>query len=225
MGNLLESIGALIVLYPAWSYIILGAGFLLQGELALVFAVSLIIGGKLGWIEFFATALISFLFVETLVYIVGRIIRTSRFGWRLSRKLEHNEKIQIYKRFLHTSAAKLLLLSRFLVGVNFLILILSGWSKVRFGKFFKAYISGLLLWLFIMTGIVYAFLSGIYSIPGGVSFKKFEIGIAVVIIVLFIAEFALKRAFKKFGAIDEKATSIGRLVDSHEEKRSSSEER
>ncbi len=225
MGNLLEGIGSLIVLYPAWSYIILGVGFLLQGELALVLAISLIIGGKLGWLEFFATALISFLVIETLVYIIGRIIRTSRFGWRLNRRLENNKRMETYKRFLHVSVTKLLILSRFLVGANFLVLLLSGWSKVRFGKFFKAYLSGLLLWLFAMTGIVYAFLSGIYSIPGDSSFRKFEIGIAIVLVALFAGEYMLKRAFKKFSAVEEKATSIGRLVEEHMDKNSTLEER
>lgn len=197
---------------------ILGAGLLLQGELALVLAVSLIIGKHLSWMEFWATALISFISVEILVYIIGRIIRTSRFGWRLNRQLEENERMQKYKRFLHESATKLLVLSRFLVGANFIVLLLAGWSKVKFSKFFKAYFSGLLLWLIIMTGVIYGFLSGIYSIPGGNSFHKFEIGIAVVLVLLFAGEYMLKRTFKKFTAFENKAAALGKLVEEHAEK-------
>ncbi len=213
MGNLLDSLGVLVVQYPSWSHIIIAAGILLQGEVTLLVAISLILGRHLGWGEFLLTALTALVVVESLIYCIGRMVRRSRFGWRLDRRIRDNRRIQLYTHYLHRNASKLLILARFLLGANLAVLVLAGWSEMRPGKFFKAYLSGVLLWFASMSIISYAFLSGLFALRTTNLFQKIEFGVVILLIVIFTGEYLLKKMLGKAAAIEHAAERIGKTVD------------
>ncbi|MEK7630040.1 MAG: hypothetical protein AAB432_01505 [Patescibacteria group bacterium] len=213
MGNLIDNLGQLIINYPAWSHLIIAAAVLLQGELAVIVSVYLVLNNDLTWLGFLGSAFGGLLIGETFVFIVGRVLRNTRFGWRKYRKMKTNRKIQAYTYYLKTNLVKLFIVAKFLIGVNLIILILTGWSKTKFGQFLKAYLSSLILWLSSMTIIAYLFASGLQALKAAKIFHNAEIGLVTILILIFVGESFLRKKLKKIGNIEIKAESLGKIME------------
>ena len=197
MGNFLEIISQLVVAHPSWTQGIIAGGMIVQAELTILLSVFLIIDGELRWMDFFVVALGSLVLAETLVYILGRSLRTTRFGWKLYYRTRGNRTLQLYAYYLKTHLVKLFVVSKFLVGTNLVILLLTGWIKTTFRRFLSAYLPSIALWFFGMTAIAYFLMSGLHYLKSEKIFRQIEIGIMIVIAVIFCGEFLLRKILKK----------------------------
>lgn len=209
MGNLLGSIGDLVALYPAWTHSILALGTLLQGEAAILFSVYLAINGVISWGEYLTWTLGALAATETLLFLITKGFRRTRFGWKLYRKYKTNRRLQFYTFYLKENLAKLLVVAKFIPGTNLLILVLTGWSRTSFGRFLKAYVPSITIWFAAMTGVAYGAMSGVAYLQGVIDHAEI---VGIGIIVIFIAaQHILKRFFNK------KALTFGGSADLDEE--------
>lgn len=217
MGNALEYASSWILQNPSWTDLIIGGGIILQGELTILLSVYLIINESITWWQFITVALLTLIVGESMVYFFGRILRNTRFGWKYYKKIKANKKIQSYTYYLKTNMGKLLILAKFLPATNFMILGLIGWSKTKFGKFIKAYIISVVIWFGSMTAVAYFFMSGLHYLRSAKIFREVEIGIVIIFILIFFGEQILRKTFRKYAAIEEKAELIGEIVEEQTE--------
>ncbi|MFH1193283.1 MAG: VTT domain-containing protein [Candidatus Jorgensenbacteria bacterium] len=215
MGNVADVLVELVRQYPSWTHAIIGLGVILQGEIAILLAMFLVVSGALPWREFFIATLGTLAAGELIVFFSGRLIRHTRLGWRWYWKMKPNRRIQYYSYYLRENLTKLLVTSRFLIGINFIVLVLTGWSKTSFGKFVKSYLVGLLTWFGAMTLIAYSLMSGLSYLRSERVFRRIEIGIVVIILIFFGGEFIMRKLLKKKISI---VTSVERMGQSIEEK-------
>lgn len=212
MGNILEHISQLALNYPTWREFIIGIAILLQGEIAILLSVYLIINKSLTWSEFFAIALGTLVIAENLLYITGRIIRTSRFGWKLSRKIKEKRSFNPYFFYIKKNLIKLLVISKFL-GINLITLPVVGWSRVTFRKFFKSYAISLTIWFSSMTLVAYGFNSGLHYLKSEKIFRDIEIGILIIAALIIGGEYALRKIWKRIIALEIRAEDIGETIE------------
>lgn len=212
MDNFLDSLGQLVLRYPSWSYAIIGIGMLIQGELTVLLSVFLIVNKALSWGGFLIATLAAAFIAENFLYFLSRGLRHTRFGWRLYYKLKSSRRTQFYLYYLKTNLTKLLITSRFLIATNFIIMLLVGWSKTKYGRFLKSYLLSLLLWFATMTFIAYFLMSGLTYLRSEKIFRQIEIGVAFVVILIFAGEYLLKKLLGKAAALEEKAGRLGELL-------------
>ncbi|MFH1162071.1 MAG: hypothetical protein V1696_02250 [Candidatus Jorgensenbacteria bacterium] len=213
MGDLTDSLAALVRQYPAWTDAVLGLGTIIQGEVAIFLAMYLVVSGALPWDEFFGATLGTLLVGEFLAFLAGRLIRHTRLGWRWHRKIKSNRRIQFYSHYLSENLTKLFITSHFLVGVNLIVLLLTGWSKTPIGKFLKSYLAGLLVWFGAMTLLAYSLMSGLSYLRSERVFRQIEIGIVVIILLVFGCEALFRKFLRGKFAIEEKAKDIGATLE------------
>jgi membrane protein DedA with SNARE-associated domain len=213
MGNLLDGLGQLVLQYPAWSHAILGAGIIIQGEVTIFVAIYLVVSGNLTWSEFIVATLGTLLAAEVFVYVLARIMRNTRLGWKYYRKIKPNKRIQHYILYLKTNMKKLLIAAKFLPGTNLVILLLAGWSKIRFWEFIRSYLLSIFLWFFSMTAVAYFLMSGLHYLNSRKVFRQVEIVIAVIVVLIIFGETLLRKMFRKISSLEEKAESIGDIVE------------
>jgi membrane protein DedA with SNARE-associated domain len=219
MDNLFEHLGTLVAAYPAWSNIIIAIATLLQGEVAILFSMYLVISGQLSIGQFVLSAMGGLFVGETFLYFLGRTVRHTRFGWKLYYKLKPNRRIQLYTYYLKKNLKKLLIAAKFLIGTNLVILVLVGWSKTKPGEFLKAYLLSLICWFVSMSAVAYFLASGVYLLRSENIFRNIEIGIVVVLALMIGGEMLLKRFLAKrmFGSV-EAADLKGAVDEELEEK-------
>jgi membrane protein DedA with SNARE-associated domain len=213
VGNILDSLGQLVIQYPTWSHFIIGGAVLIQGELAILLSVYLVINKSLSWGDFVAATLGTLVVAETLVFLIGRALRNTRFGWRFYKKRKSNKKIQGYTYYLRTNLMKLLIIAKFLVGVNFIVLLLAGWSRTKLAHFLRAYLPSVILWFVSMTAVAYFFNSGLNYLKTEKIFHNAEIGIIIIFVLIFAGENLMRRIIKKTGRLEEKAEMFGQFVE------------
>ncbi|MDP3975150.1 MAG: hypothetical protein Q8P88_02615 [Candidatus Jorgensenbacteria bacterium] len=213
MDNILQALTAFTAEYPATTSYLLAAGIILQGDLAVLFAMLLIVGGALTWGKFFSVALGTLAAGELLLYFGGRLIRNTRFGWRWYKRMKTNPRIQYYSYYITQNLTKLMIVARFLVGVNLLVLLLAGWSRTKFGPFLKSYLIGLLSWFASVTIIAYFLMTGLSYLKTEHVFRQIEILIVVVIAFFFAGEFIVKKFLKKKIELETSAEKVGRFVE------------
>lgn len=215
MDNFLQILTAFTAEYPATTSYILAGAMILQGDLAVLFAMLLIVGGALTWGKFFSVALGTLAAGELLVYFGGRIIRNTRFGWRWYRRMKTSKRVQYYSYYAQKNFTKLMIVARFLVGVNFLVLLLAGWSRTKFGPFLKSYLVGLLSWFVCISTVAYFLVTGLSYLKTEKVFQRIEIGVAVVIVLFFFGEFMMRKLLKKKIFLETRAEKVGRFIEEH----------
>lgn len=213
MGGILDNLGQLIVQYPTWKYLLIAGGILLQGEIAILVLVYLVVNQSLAWKEFILVGLAALLVAETIIYLGGKIFRHTRFGWRMYKRIKPNRRLQFYFFYLKKNLTKLFVISKFLPATNFALFFLTGWTKTRFGQFIKSYIISLFIWFTAMTLLAYFLMSGLYYLKVVKIFKQVELGIIVVVVLIFAVEYLIRTVLKKSIAIQERAEAIGEIIE------------
>jgi len=208
MGNLFAHAAAWVTQNPSWTDAILAAGILIQGELTILLGTYLAINGSVTWEQFFGTTLVALVLGELCVYAVGRALRLSRFGWRFHHRKKGNKRTQFYTHHLKQDTGKLLLIGKFIPATNFLLIFLSGWTRIAFKDFFKAYLKSVLFWFGSIAVLAYFAMSGVHYLKSSNIFRDAEIGIVVVLLALFGGEFVLKKLFNRYEDKEEKAGTI-----------------
>jgi membrane protein DedA with SNARE-associated domain len=213
MHSIADTLAELVRQYPAWTDTLIGVGIIVQGEITLFLAMFMVVSGALPWREFFLSTLGTLIVGELVVFFAGRLIRHTRLGWRWYRRMKPNRRIQYYSHYLRENLVKLFLISHFLVGVNFIVLILTGWSKTSFGKFLRSYLVGLLTWFGAMALIAYSLMSGLSYLRSTRVFRQVEIGIVVIILLILGGEYLFRKSLKGQAAMETKAKALGRAIE------------
>lgn len=217
MGNFVDSLGALMLHYPAWRYLIIGGSMLIQGELAVLVLMYFVLNRFLTFQEFVISALGTIVIAETFVYFVGRVMRGTRFGWKFYRRMKANRRVQLYSYYLKKNIGKLLMISKFLPATSVLALLLTGWTRVKFGTFFKAYLRSLLLWFGAITLLAYFLMSGVTYLKTSRSFRSIEIVIAGLFVLIFITEHFIKKSMNARFNLESKTETMGGVAEEWEE--------
>jgi membrane protein DedA with SNARE-associated domain len=225
MGSLLDNLGALVVHYPAWSHWIIAVAILIQGETVVLVSTFLIANGNLSWYGFLVPAILSIVVADVFLFLLGRVLRNTRFGWRFYRKIKHKKRTQLYLFYVKENVNKLMIISKFLIGANILAVFAVSWSKVKFGKFLQSQLVSLFLWFIPATAIAYFFASGFSYLKSEKIFRQMEIGIFVVMILIFLGEHFLRKMITKSFNIQNKAKEIGKFVEDRIEENKETEEK
>ncbi len=197
MNTFFDSLGTLVVQYPAWSHWLIALGMALQGEITIFVSMYLIANRSLGWTDFLIPAFASVIIVDYFLYLLGRALRTTRFGWKFYKKIKAKRRTQWYLYYVRENLNKLILISKFLLGGNIIILTAVGWAKTKFGRFARAHFLSVSLWLGCMIAIMYSMASGLFYLKSTASLKQVEIGIGIFVLIIFLGEYILKRALGK----------------------------
>lgn len=196
MENLLEHLGTLALKNPEWTNFILAASMLVQGEIAILLAVYLVVSKHITFLQFLIAGLSGLFIGEFFIYSMGKMLRNTRLGWKFYRKIKANRRVQIYTYYLKQKTARVLLLSKFLPavpGVNALTLLLLGWTKTKWGQFLKIYIPCALFWFGTMSILSYFISSGLYYLRTANIFKNIELIILLIIVLFFIVDSLAKK--------------------------------
>ncbi len=202
MNNPLDILGGLVLQYPAWTHAILAAGIILQGEITIFVAVYLIVNGDLAWGDFFRATVTTLVAAEIFIYLLARLLRDTRFGWRFYRKWKSNRRVQIYTHYLRENMKKLFVAAKFLPGTNLIILLLTGWSRVRLGTFLASYFVSLGLWFGSMTLVAYVLMSELHYLKSAEIFREVEIAIGVIVVLIIIGEHLFRKRLRKAARFD-----------------------
>lgn len=199
MGGLLDNLGALVLQYPEWSHWIIAVSILIQGEVTVLVGVFLVANHSLSWGDFLIPAIGSLIVGDMFIFFFGRLIRNTRFGWKFYRKIKHSRRTQFYFHYVRENINKLMIISKFLVAANIFAVLAISWSKVSFARFMKSQFISIFLWFFSATAITYFLATGFTYLRSEKIFRQIEIGILVIIVLMFIGEhFLRKRLSKKF---------------------------
>lgn len=182
--------------FPHWKYLIMALITILQGEVAVILFMHFVLKKQLiSFQEMVLVVLLTIIFWENFVYLLGRNIRGTRLGWKFYKKIKEKRKIHIYFYHLKENLTKLILLSKFIPAVSFPFLFVIGWVKTKWRDFLKSYFLSLILWFLIVLVIAYSFNSGLFYLKENKIFKHIEILIALFIIILLFLEFIIKKIF------------------------------
>lgn len=218
MNSALDSLGQLVLQYPAWSHWIIAAGMILQGEVTIFVSMYLVSNHSLGWLDFLIPAFGSVLIVDYFLYFVGRTLRTTRFGWKFYRRIKPKKRTQFYLYYIRENLNKLIIFSKFLLGANIILLLAIGWARTKFTRFIRSHFMSVSLWFAAMILVAYSFSSGLYYLKSTKAFKQVEIILAVLVIFIFLGEYLLKKALGKRIGFDTTSKQTGDLPPEEEEK-------
>src|SRR3989344_6284169 len=98
--NILDYLEQLALAYPEWTRVIIGIGIIIQGEITTLLSLYLVVGKQITLLQLLISALTGLFIGETCIYLLGRKLRKTRFGWRLYRRMKANRKIQLYTYYL-----------------------------------------------------------------------------------------------------------------------------
>lgn len=197
MDNALAVLGDLVAQYPSWTKLILGGAMLLQGEVAILFAVYLAVAKTISWSDYFIATLPGLIIGETFVYFLGRFLRRTRFGWKWYHNHKESRKLQLYTYYLKQNLIKLFIVTKFIPGTNLVILTLTGWSRTGLFRFLKSYLLSVFIWFSSMTALAYGVNSGLEYLRGEHIFKQVEYGIGGLVILVFLGEYLLRKFIGK----------------------------
>ena len=209
MGNILDSLGQLVLQYPAWSHWIIAAGMLLQGEITIFVSMYLVSNHSLGWFDFLIPAFGSVFAADYVLYFLGRGLRTTRFGWKFYKKIKPKKRTQSYLYYIRENMNKLILFSKFLLGTNIILILAIGWARTKLTRFMKSHFISVTLWFSTMIVIAYAFTSGLYYLKSTKTFKEVEILLGLLVLFIFFGEHLLKKVLGKRIGFEESSKQLG----------------
>ncbi len=213
VGGLLDNLGQLILTHQALSHYIIAGGMLIQGEVTILVSSYLIISGSLKWLDFLIPAFLAVVLSDYALYFFGKFSRDTRIGWKVYKKMKRNKTAQFYSYYISQNLKKIIILTKFLVGTNFVVFFSIGWTKVKFRKFFKTHIISVTVW-FTVTVIISFFLAGgLHLLKAEKIFKEAEIGIAIAIILMIGGESLLKKFLQKTFIVESKAKAVGEKIE------------
>ncbi|MBP7006824.1 MAG: DedA family protein [Candidatus Pacebacteria bacterium] len=177
LNNLVESNQAL-------AYCILFLGLIFEGEIILISAGVL---AHLGAFDF-VTALI-FIFaggmVKTLIgYRIGEFLHKKFNHARLFNFLER-KVLSVIPRFRERPFWSIFL-SKFIMGMNYFVIIFSGYEKINFKKYLKAEIIATIIWAPLLLSLGYFFSYAALSVSKEIS--KFLLAIMFFLLVFILIE-------------------------------------
>ncbi len=209
MESLMDALSQIVLSHQSWSYYIIALGTILQGEITFLVAMYLIINKSLSFWGVILSAFLSVFTTDYFLYFLGGRLRNTKFGWRLYRKIKNDKKTQFYSYYISQNLRKVIILSKFLIGTNIITLVMIGWTRVKLGRFFKAHLQSIFIWLSSMVLISYFLAGGAYILKAGKIFKQAEIIILIVFVLIIFGEILLKKFINRVIGVEITTKKIG----------------
>ena len=194
MDNILALLGGILAAHPILKFLLVAIAVIIHGETGIVFFIYFAGGSRFGWLTFFLAAFTALVIAETLTYFLGYFLRGTAFGKRIEGRIKNHNKIEEYLR--HNSA-RLLILSKFVIYLSLGVVFLSGWTRSGYRRFLKLRLLAIFIWLVLMSLIIYGLVFAFGSLGSGAIFRRIEIGIAIAVVIVLIAEFVLRSRIEK----------------------------
>ena len=207
--SFLNSIGEIVLEFPIISYTILAIGFVVRGELAMLLSAFLVVNSYLSFSTFILLVFVGLMIGDNLTYAIGRFLRNTRFSTYIEKKFSFTQKYQDYFK---RNFTKLIFLSKFTIGLTLVIMLSSGWSRVKFKRFFIAHLFATAVWFIVMGSISFFLMMGLGYLQTAEIFDKIEIALLVIVLLIFGAEYFIKKLIKKGSFIENRAINIGDAV-------------
>ena len=202
-ASLLDSLGTFLHDAPLWGYLLLGATFIVRGEIAILVGTFLALKGYISFPTLWATAAVSVLLGDNLIYLFGRLTRGTRINQFLEAKLPFLTRLRTY---LERHFIKIILLAKYAVGLVMVTILASGWAGIPFRRFIMWHTIGMSVWLVIMSATSYVLLSGLGYLQAVEVLGKIEVGILVFIVLFITAEIFIQRRLKRAAQEDTHRT-------------------
>lgn len=207
--SFLNSIGDIVLEFPIISYAILAIGFVVRGELTMLLSAFLVVNSYLSFPTFMLILFVGTMVGDNLTYAIGRFFRDTRFSAYIEKKFSFTQKYQDYFK---RNFTKLIFLSKFTIGLTLVIMLSSGWSRVKFKRFFMAHLFAVTVWFIIMGSISFFLIMGLGYLQAAEVFDKIEIALLIIVLSIFGVEYFIKRLIKKGSSIEDRAMGIGSMV-------------
>ena len=168
--------------YQVLAYIIIFLGLIFEGEVTLISTGILSHLGALN-VWFALLFVLSGGLVKTFLgYHVGRVIHDK---WHETRFLKYVEKrvLNIMPHFNHKPFWSIFV-SKFIFGINYLVIIFSGYEKIDYKKYLKAELSSTIIWAPSLLALGYFF--SFTALHVSREIWKFTLVILILIILFFL---------------------------------------
>lgn len=170
-------------------YFIVFLGVLIEGEFTLIITGILAHIGAFSFAEAYLVAIAGGLSKTLLGYRIGRFLR---------RKYAHSRFFRFVVRKVRALLPKFkekpfwsVFISKFIFGLNNLVLVYSGFTKVRRTTYFKAEVVSTAIWAFLALGLGYIFSVAALNISHNI--RKF-----MLLLLLFLVAFIILRRILHF---------------------------
>ena len=208
---LLENLGNFVLDHYAWRHVLIAAGMFVQWEVTLVLSMYLIVNGYLGWGGFIVAIVIGVTAYETTLYSIGRILKDTKLGNFIRRKIPNHEKLE---RTLREHATALLFLSKFVAYLNTAVVVLSGWTHMPIRKFAKVRAAASFFWFTVFGTITYLGMSGYALIDHKKFLRNFEfVVVGIILFILFGSKWIAKKVLSRTTKLEERAEEIGKRIE------------
>jgi membrane protein DedA with SNARE-associated domain len=213
MGSILDHLAQIVTAHQSLSYYLISLGVIIQGEITLLVAMYLVANHSLNILGVFLFAFLGISTADYFLYFLGRRLRNTKFGWRFYKKIKENKKMQIYNYYVSQNLRKIIIISKFLVGMNILSIFAIGWAKVKFGKFAKSHFESTLVWLFAFSLVSYFLAGGVYLLKAEKIFKQAEVFILGFFVIIIGGELFFKNIVNKFFFNEMKLKKVGEEIE------------
>lgn len=208
MGEILEGLTQWVIDNPSGYYMVAFAGILINSAIVALISVYLVINNALSWTAYLIIILGGVTLLQAMLYLIGRVTRKTRLGWRLYYKMKDKKFFQFYSYYLKTNTTKILIFGKFL-PIAPLIVFTAGWYRVSFEKFIKTYLLGLTIWFLAMTSLFYFLISSLTYLQAKEVIKQVEILVTIIIVLILLGEYAIRKIIKKGINLEDAVKKFG----------------
>ncbi len=157
--------------------LILFLGFVLRGEITMLLAIYLTMKGALKLDYVLLVSVVSLIIGDNFYYFLGYLFRKTHLSQKIKEKYLWPQKAQRYFRH---HAGKLVAAAKFTIGLTLMIMVTSGWTGVKFKKFFLVQAATVIVWTALMGGFSYLFISGLSLLEAKEMVAWIQIGLAAI---------------------------------------------
>ncbi|MFB6212681.1 MAG: DedA family protein [Candidatus Magasanikbacteria bacterium] len=193
-ASTLNSAGQLLIDFPVISSLFLGAIFIIRGEISTLLTVYLISQDYLGWARFIAIALVSIILGDILLYYIGKFSRNTKFSSFVEKKFDITTKLE---KYIKENTAWTLFLTKYTMGLGSVAAVLSGWSEIKFRKFFWLNSLSITVWLGVMTALSSVFINILGLFKAKSTYESVGFVLAIIVIGIFALEYSIEKYFTK----------------------------
>lgn len=180
------------------AYFIIYFATILFGNIAAFISFWLALNGALGmWGVpiLLLTLLLAVFSGDLLWYSIGKAMKNTRLGYFLQNRFApQHEKIETA---LLKNGRSWIFMSKFLYSSSFPVIFTAGWMGLELKKFAKASFQSILVWLPILTGLIYGVFAGLTPLRAFQIFKGFEILFLFGLGIFFFAQYFIAKLLKK----------------------------
>lgn len=208
MAHVLESLQLLATQNYFFAYLIIFLSAIFLGNIAVFAMLWLVIKGFLGPAglpSFIITVLAAEVSADLLWYSLGRLLRDTRIGNFIKKRIPRHEKIEGH---VHDQTGKWIMLGKTLQSSNFPIIFMVGWFKINFKKFVKTAVFANIASITVLMSVSYVIIAGIGGLgplESKESFGRLERLLIPGLIIFFLLSHFVKKAIEKFDSLRKDA--------------------